>query len=179
MENKKTNWVLWVGLAIPVIVLLFVAILSYAPNNFTAKYDFLYYFRDYNYNYCMNGEAFVVKDQKISINRALNVADDGYCKMGVEKDPPRIYRYNILTSEITPLTLSEAQKLSLDNNPISPDGVSIQRGNYYNSGILEIFGGSNNSNSLFLKKGDGQMKKVQMNNGDYMYNFVFIGWVIK
>lgn len=180
MENKKLNWVLWVGLAIPVVVLLSVIILAYAPNGFTAKYDFIYSLRDYNYGYCHYNALYRVKDQKIYLDNGEIILNDN-CKNHTESDAPKIYRYDVLKNEINALTLSEAQKLQLDNNVISPDGVSLQRGGYNNYGILEIFGGGNNYNSVYLKNDKGKLKKIDFvsPNNYNSYDFLFIGWVLK
>jgi hypothetical protein len=180
MENKKLNWVLWVGLAIPVVVLLFVIILAYAPNGFTAKYDFVYSFRDYNYDYCNYNALYKVKDQKIYLdNGVLN--QNPNCKNRADVDAPKIYRYDVVKNERTALTLADAQKLQIDNNVISPDGMFVQRGGYNNYGILEIFGGGNNYNSIYLKNDKGKLKKIDLGslNSYRSYDFMFIGWVLK
>ena len=79
------------------------------------------------------------------------------------------------------ITFADAKKLELDNNSISPDGVSVQRGSYYNAGIFEIFGGYNrNYNDVYLKDGKNNLMKINMQLGpnNYSNDFIFVGWIM-
>ena len=176
-ENKKINWVLWIGLAIPAITLIFVAIFSYIPNGFTEKYDFLYYFSDYSSGYCNYYDAFSVKDRKISINTNNTAPIQRECKNVAESDSPKIYRFNVSTNQRTQISFTDAQRLKIDNNVLSPDDISVQRGSGYSSGMIELFGGVNNYNTMYLKDGDGKLKKIDLDQIN-SYNFHFIGWVL-
>jgi len=181
--NKKINWVLWIGLAIPVIVLILVAIFSYMPTSLVVRHDFLFYSKSYG-NYCGGVEinTYKVKDQKISAitksDLLPNLPKDSSC-YSIETDLPKIYRYNVLTDEKTQISLAEAQKLQLDNSPISSDNITIQNGSYSNNGIFELFGSNNNYNNMYFKNDKGNLRKINLGSivASY-YNFAFIGWVL-
>ncbi len=185
MENKKSNIVLWVGLAIPVVALIVVAILAYMPSNLVAKYDFLYYSRNYS-TYCGGIEVntYKVKDQKVLAVTKSDLPTDlpknSSC-YNIDSDLPKIYRYNVTTNERTQISLADAQKLGIDNSPVSPDNISIQRGDYYNNGIFELFGGNNhNYNTWYFKNDKDELRKIDLGTTvTDSYNFVFIGWVLK
>jgi len=96
-----------------------------------------------------------------------------------ESDPPKIYYYNVKTDERKQITLAEAQKLRVDNNTISPDNISVQRGNSYNAGIFELFGAGNRDyNSIYFKNENNNFKKIDLGLSN-SYDFMFIGWVIR
>lgn len=180
-ENKELNWVLWIGLAIPVVVLVFVAIFAYMPNNLVVKHDFLYYSKNYS-TYCGGFEinTYKVKDQKVFPITRLDLPPDlpinSSC-YSIETDLPKIYRYNVLTDEKTQISFADAQKLLLDNSPISPDNISIQSGTGSNNGIFEIFGSNNNYRDVYFRNDKGSLKKINLGVTDY-YNFTLIGWVL-
>jgi len=184
-ENKKSSWFLWIGLAIPIVVLISVAIMAYMPSSLVAKYDFLYYYNSYDYNYSRcynNNDVYGVKNQKVMesprlINDTWN--DQKKCADFTYEDLPRIYRYNVLTDESTQISLAETQNLLVDNNAISPDGISIQRGGYNNLGIFELFGSNNNYRDVYLKNNKDELKKISINNSENYYDFKLIGWIIK
>ena len=190
METKKINWVLWVGLAIPVVVIIVVFIMSLlSRQGFTPKYDFLYYFNN-GYGYCYNGDSYYyVKDGQINQtdiktdypNRADCIKDKNILAGGSFN---RIYRYSVIDEKSYPLTLIEAQKLKLDVGPVSPAGENIHNDyGYNNSGIFEIFGGRryDYNSSYYLIDENKKIKIVNIvtpNNNSY-YDFKFIGWIIK
>jgi hypothetical protein len=143
----------------------------------TPKYDFLYYVRDYNKSYCFNGDIYTVAKGKIKIAEIVNSKEIG-CNYDVQTDPPKIYKYSAVDGIQSQISLEDAQKLTLDNNPISPDGLSIRNGDSYNAGIFELFGGVNrNYNQINLIDSKGNAKVVDIGTS-YNYNFVFVGWVI-
>ncbi len=178
-KNKKENLILWIGLSIPIIALIFVAIFAYVPSNFTAEYDFLYYLHNDNsdYYYCIYDDIYFVKNQKIMITSITDDIDFD-CKSLTISDLPKIYRYDVSSDERTVLSFTEATSLRLDNSKLSPDFMSIDNGDYNDMGIFGIFGSSNNYSDLYLKNNKDKMKKINTGSGGY-YDFNFIGWVLK
>ena len=183
VEQRKyspaSKWFLIIGLSIPIIAVVFIAILTLAPDNtIKPKYDFLYYFNDSTYSYCTNGEAYNVIDQKVSISNITSKSTE-CSSYNAKNDPPKIYRYDVQKNEHYQISLEDVKKLKVDNNPVSPDDLSIQRGNYYySSGILDIFGGANrNYNAISFRDYKSNSKEININVSDY-YNFKFIGWII-
>ena len=182
VEPKKysstSKWFLIIGISIPIIVVISIAILSLAPDNtIKPKYDFLYYFNDSTYSYCTNGEAYNVIDQKVGVSDITSKSTE-CSSYNTKNDPPKIYRYNVQNNEHYQISLEDVKKLRVDNNSISPDDLSIQRGDYYSSGILDIFGGVNrNYNAISLRDYKNNSKEININISNY-YNFKFIGWII-
>ncbi len=180
MENeKKSNIALILGIAIPIIVIILVAIFAYIPTkSISPKYDFLYYFRDYTKQYCINDGIYTVVKGKIKIAESLAVPKGSECRYDLETDPPKIYRYDSVKGGNYQVSFEDARKLSLDNNAISPDGLSIRNGSYNNAGIFDIFGGTNrNYNQAYLANSKGDTKAIDVGTSNY-YDFIFIGWVI-
>lgn len=180
MENSKNSkWFLIIGLAIPIIVIVFIAILAYSPaSKIEPKYDFLYYFRDYTNRYCAYDGIYTVTKGKIKIAEIPTAPKGSECRYDIETDPPKIYKYDVKRGGHYQISFEDAQKLKLDNNSISPDGLSIGRDNYYNAGIFEIFGGTNrNYNAINLIDNTGNVKEIDIGTSNY-YDFIFIGWVI-
>lgn len=179
MENdKKSNVALILGIAIPLVVIILVAIFAYIPRtSIDPKYDFLYYFRDYTKQYCVSDGFYTVAKGKIKISDVV-VPKGSECRYDLETDPPKIYRYDAEKGGHYQISFEDAQKLTLDNNVISPDGLSVRRGDYYNAGIFEIFGGTNrNYNQINLVNNSGDTTPIEIGTSNY-YDFVFIGWVI-
>jgi hypothetical protein len=184
MDNKKINLVLWIGIAIPAIVIVVIFIMSImSKQGFTPKYDFLYYFED-GYSYCYTGGAYYyVKDGQVNQAPKLN-QDPTYCtKSNSLGDATKIYKYSVVDEKSYPLTLTEAQKLKIENTPISPAGESIQRDYGSDAGIFEIFGGRryNSNNSYYLMNEQKRIKTINIVNQANInyYNLKFIGWIIK
>lgn len=76
-EEKKSKIILIVGLAIPLIAIIFIMLLVYIPKeSIKPKYDFLYYIKNNNYypgylDKCYEREYFV-SNNKISINSSCS-----------------------------------------------------------------------------------------------------------
>lgn len=177
-QEKKSNLILILGLAIPFVVIVLIAIVTLIPkSSIEAKHDFLYYFRDYKNSYCLRDGIYTVSKNKIKITDNI-VQNDPNCKYDLETDPPKIYRYDVERDTFYQISLEDAQKLNIDNNTISPDGISVRRGDYYNAGIFEIFGGVNrNNNRMTITDNKGNAEPIEIGFSNY-YDFIFIGWVI-
>jgi len=178
IENKKANLALWIGLVIPIVALLFIAVFSFSPATFSPKYDFLYSMHYYNDGYCLgDGGVYQIKNQTIVIASTTELNKMG-CNYTKDILPPKIYRYDVQANKYNLISLEEAQKLKIDSSPLSPDEISIQRGDNYNAGIFEIFGGNNNRyNMMFLKNNKEALKKIDVGAVN-IYDFIFIGWII-
>jgi hypothetical protein len=177
--NFKKNWPLFVGLALPIIMILALFVIIYLPGSFIKpKYNFIYSTTDY-YD---SGLYFVVNgklvENKIDCAKAEFPAT---CEQDQTKNilSTKLYLYDFQKEQSLELTATEAQKYTLNNNSESPDGYQIQDGRYRNNGIFELFGTNNNENKIMVR---GQVGGKVINNlllNDRYYSFKFIGWLIK
>jgi hypothetical protein len=89
---------------------------------------------------------------------------------------PRLYLYDVVQNSSSSISFSDAQKLKLDSNTISPDGFEVVRGG--SDGFGFFFGGSSDYNSQYLK-GHGYSKKLNLalDASNYYYSFRVVGWV--
>lgn len=155
----KEKLPLVVGVVLPLILILYVGLVSYVPSLFAQpKYNFLYASADYNSDVIVNSGRVEV------INRGFN--DYNY------KDP-QIYLYNVAEEKSTPISLTEAQVYQLDPSDKSPDGFTVQYSNNSAEVFPFYFGGSNYG---YYLKGKGLNKKIE--TGD-RYNFRFLGWIMQ
>jgi len=188
-ESKKSNWLLWVGLAIPIIVVAVVIILSFlSQRGFTPQYDFLYQFND-SYDYCYQGSSYYYVSGGMVQQAPMNVSNSSLpeCakRNSIIKDDSynRIYRYSVTEEKSYSLTLAEAQELKVDVGPASPAGENIQENYGSNAGIFEIFGGRQYNSGLtyYLVNSQKRIKNINIVTPANMgyYNFKFIGWIIK
>jgi hypothetical protein len=175
----KKNLPLIIGLAIPVLMIVFVAAAIYIPSLFAhPQYSFVFSAGDtYSTNY---GDHYSVVKNTIVKNTVPYPKDQNNAPYP-KSNPIGLFVYNAKTDSVSPITFEEAQKLTVDISSKSPDGYILDRGGN-NNGIFEIFGSNRNYNEWYLKKGVVS-KKVYLTaqNDRYGYNGYydqFLGWVI-
>lgn len=174
--NMKKDWSLWLAIALPFAMILFVAASIYLPRLWAPKptFDFVYTVNDASKGYTVpsysirvvNGkitkeEAFMLQDESLPANKQIRYAE------------PHLYRYDISTGESVNLTFEEAEKLKLDDREESPDGFEISRGGGYN-GLFD--GGS--EPAIYLV-GHSVSQKLDLRGADNIYDFELIGWVVR
>jgi len=172
----KKNLPLIIGLAIPVLMIVFVAIAVYAPSFFAhPKYSFVFstgdtYPNDYGDHYSV-------------VNNVITKTTNPYPQnQGIVKYSPRpinLFVYDAQADTVRSITFEDAQKLKVDVSPKSPDGYVLERGDS-NNGIFDIFGSSQNYNSWFLKNGiiSKRIYLTAMDNSYYYSNYnQFLGWI--
>jgi hypothetical protein len=94
------------------------------------------------------------------------------------ENAPKMYYYDIHNETSREISFEEAQKLSLQKGPSSPDGYTVSHNNNYDSGFLGIFGSENRS-SYVITKGKGK-KILSGIVGDTLYynsELNIIGWI--
>ncbi len=174
--NIPKNMVLWVALAIPVLMILFVAAAIYIPQRgITApQYNFVYALRNYS-----DGYEYTVVDGKLT---RREISDPNTIKPTPAETrfaPTRFFLYDVTHSTSQELAFEEAQKLTLDNNVTSPDGYEMKRGGE-GGGVFPFFFSEGNYNTQYLVKGNRAIKLELKEIGEpYYYNQSFFGWVIK
>jgi hypothetical protein len=188
-ELIKKHGVLILAFALPVILIVVVAILAYAPSRkVQTQYDFVYttcldsnnYYYTYNCStyssllYSVVDDALVVKE----------VSDPQTDNTSYEKRTPptiRIFLHDTETNLSKEISLKDAQSLKLSGLITSPDGVVVSNQYERTPDMVYIFGGGHSTYEYYLMKGNSKSRLNLINNGDY-YNyqnsFKFLGWVL-
>jgi hypothetical protein len=194
----KKNITLIVAFALPVWVIVIVAIGVYFPSFFVStKYDFVYISCSENNSYqAYDCNQYLEKKYSVTNNK-LSASDlettsftedysSGTPKMKIvsenQKYAERIFFFDTKKNEGREITLEEAKALSLNGLVTSPDGVTVS-GNYENrnDGFFIFGGGGRNNFGYYLTKGSGKSKLNLINISDSYYSrsgFKFIGWVL-
>lgn len=172
----KKNISLLIGLAIPILMILFVAGSIYLPGLFIKPtFDFLYVTGEgYNYDKKYWIDQSTLKTVETTPQEPL---DYPYPPSKVSK----LFLYDVDKNESREISFESAKSFTIDANAVSKDGFEIVRGGY-DDGIFPLFfGGSSDYNARYLK-GHGVSKKLNipgMKAYDYYdYNFRFLGWII-
>lgn len=174
--NISKNMVLWVALAIPVFMILFVAAAIYIPQRGieAPQYSFVYALRNYS-----DGYEYTVVDGNLT---RREIAEPGAIKPTPAETrfaPTRFFLYDVRNTTSRELAFEEVQTLSLDNNVTSPDGYEMKRGGE-GGGVFPFFFSEGNYNKQYLVKGNRAIELELKQIGEpYYYNQSFIGWVIK
>lgn len=183
----KNNFILILAFALPIILIIVVALGSYLPSLFiSTNYNFVYTSctDGRSYYYQCNGymqKRYSVIDNKIVVNEIDPTLDLDKNGVPDAKDliSERIFLHDTKKNESREITLEETQALSLNNLLTSPDGVTVSS-NYARGGDFFPFGGGASSFGYYLTKGNSRSKLNLINTTDQYYsqnNFHFVGWV--
>ncbi|MDP2598581.1 MAG: hypothetical protein Q8P49_01995 [Candidatus Liptonbacteria bacterium] len=195
MENIKKNFSLYIGLAIPVAMILVVAIVVYAPRVLytvpSPQYDFLYavgdnvvftaYGRDVYpypaYKGVWPKYVYTVENGKLKRTEAeIPPSQEGVVIL-LEDIQPKFYIHDTATNKSTQVSFEDAQALTLDTGVRSPDGFEVARG----TGGGEVFpffsGGGSNYNKRYIRK-DYYAEELNLNLPSEYYAEFFLAWVI-
>lgn len=198
--TKSQKISLWIGVAIPVLMILAITLAVYIPRIAVKPTDdFIYTNYDrYEYNrtvwYQVEDGKIVLKEKRLK-DSYINTYDryDEYTN-GVKDSggevivPPQIYRYNAETDESVELTLEEARELTLQDSDKSQNGFEVRRGTNTDD-FFPLYYDYNNRDDLYLIKGT-YSKKInpiipeKSLSSSYYYNdstrfFEVLGWVIE
>lgn len=174
----KENLALIAALAVPVVMIVLVALTIYVPRTWAKpQYDFIYT-TEYNYYY-----RFSVIDGKLNVTESFDpsapqAAPYPYPAPVPGKDlppqpKPKIYLHHTDTDSNEEITLEKAQVLNLSGDTKSPDGYQVNRGDSSGS-----FFGSSGYNTFYIT-GHHLSQKVNLATSDYGYDFHLIGWIKK
>jgi hypothetical protein len=173
MQAKK-NIPLIVGLSIPIVMILAVAASIYLPGFFAQPtYDFLYQSYD-SYQYDCRWEFRVTAGKVVRTERTRQFPEQVFNECDAT-----FYRYDAEKDESAEITFEDAQKLTLQESPVSPEGYEVAYGN--GRGGMFPFFDSGYSNDVYLKKGVVSKKiNVQGSSGNHYYygGFQFLGWIL-
>lgn len=204
LEKIKQNPSLFVGFAIPVSMVLFIAGVIYVPQLWNStpppQYDFVYATGEgviypsygagyYSYPYAANGarlkyvyrvvDGKIVKEEpELDQPAAMKTAPSISPTVVVDIEP-KFFRFHVSDGTSEALNATSAMQLSLDTNAKSPDGYELVRGNYNGGEFFPFYyGGSGDYYSKYLKRGSFA-KKIELNLPQNYYGEYFLGWVAK
>jgi hypothetical protein len=192
----KENFVLIVGLALPVLLMIGFMIFATLPQQLSdpPKYDLVFSTMDYS-----SGRS----NLPVSVN--FVVRDGKLHAQYVAYDPPgnygnswrKLYLYEAATQKVRQLSfgypdemdtivgtreerVAATEHLVLDTTLESPDGYQLSFEGYSRSGLFnDLFWGGGYSNESRLRKGTSSVRLVPSEANTYFYygDLQFIGWV--
>lgn len=188
-EFFKKNFAIILAFALPVVLIVIVAISTYVPSLFlSTHYNFIYSScsegADYYPYYCKTylQKRYAVMGGKLTINSLDPLQDsdnDGVPDVN-ENYMARIFLHDTQKNESREITLEEARTLSLNSLLTSPDGVTVS-GNYDNGDDFLFLFNNNSTFDYYLTKGRSRSKLNLIHRDDRYYyrdNFQFIGWIL-
>lgn len=158
-------------MAIPVLMILFVAGSIYLPGLFVKapEYNFMYSVSDYSYN---GVDQYIV--EKGQVAKPVIAEPAGSKPIGQEK----LFIYDIGKNQSSEISFDAAQKIVLNTASLSPDGFEVSYGNYGNGFFPFFFSSGTDYNTIYIK-GHNISKKLNIQMGGTYYNFRFLGWINK
>ncbi len=169
--NPKKNVSLIVGIAIPILMIVLVAISIYAPALFAPapRINFLYVAGNDYYPeqpYAVEHGTVVKREVKYPEHYTPGVV--------------RFFLHDTSANEDRELSFEEAQKLKLNTNGKSSEGYEVVYGNTESGFFPWFFAGGTDYNAMYLK-GHNTSKKLNLQSqgdGRYYYrNRHFLGWI--
>ncbi len=169
--NIKKNISLYIGLAIPVLMILFVAGSIYLPRSFAPQpqHDFVYSIGD-EFSY---PTQYIVRGETVEKNTVEYPPEPKR-----PQTTPRLFRYDVTANQAEELSFEAATKLKLDSNAISSDGFEVTYGNQ-DTGIYPFFiFAERDYNSLYLTGHRTSNKiNIPLPRNNYYAGWQFLGWV--
>lgn len=193
---KKENLPVIVAVALPILLVVCIAILAMLPNlGPKPQYDFLFTQSNSRAYYPSNGgcevfanyfaienvdgqEKLVKKPYTVSVFDKPDFAEPctGYPQIA-DRDVADLFIYHMENGTTRAITFEEASQLVVRGKLISPDGYTVAK-RYMNRGILDIFGGNNSGIYASKKNRHTKLEIDQFSQTNYYdRDFVFIGWV--
>ena len=189
----KENFVLCLGLALPVFLVVLFLLSSTLPRMFATppEYKLILADHDYRYNRGENGYDVKLLVENGTLKMRLSPAKDGYgnqnphlliydgVRDSIQKVSIMLPDAGAYTQAVT-LPVKEAAQYTIDTTNKAPDGYAFQH-NYGGGGgiVTGVFGGGYRHQRMYVKKGMASFKLPQI-DGYYGYygNDTFIGWIV-
>lgn len=156
----KEKLPLFVGICLPLFLILYVAITAYIPSLLVKpKYNFIYaegYYNDYSIS-VING--------KISIGPR-------YANKTYLSAQPTLFLYDVTNDKSTQISLEQAYSYIIDPSSKSLDGFTVGR-RESDISYFPFFFGSYDRGTYLMGRGLNQ----KITGRDY-YNFKFVGWIV-
>jgi hypothetical protein len=194
---KKENIPVIIAVALPVLVILLVALFAYLPSAGQRPSDNFVYVERSNQYYPTQGDCTVYAsyyevDDSGALRKLPYVASvlssektvnpcGSYGSQEILKDAPDLYLYDSKTDSSSKISYADASSLTYFPDRTSPEGYTVDFRYARNSGIFDLFG-AGDSSGVFANKKNVHVKLSVGTSEDLYYNannFKFIGWVRK
>jgi hypothetical protein len=168
---KKENIPLVIGLCIPVLMVIGIAISIYLPTLFAPEPQYNFIYTSWNQSYVSHN---YYVDNSTIVEEEAPLPYEGF--KGT-RSTPKLFLYDVKADKSLPISLEEAKKYKLDQSSLSPDGFEVSCGSYE---CDPFFMGCRNYGTVYLK-GHHISKKLDIKKeSNYCWNnFDFIGWIIE
>ena len=175
MSSGRTKDVaLAIGLAIPVLMIVFVAGAIYLPRLLSSvdppQHDFLYLVGS-----PYGDERYQVVDGRLEVRK---VDPPDYTPPGADW-PRKLYIHHVASNSSEAISFDDAARLTLDGSPRSPDGFEIVHGR--RSEFFFPILSSTDYQTWYLQQ-DGWSRKLDLEVGSdagYANMFNFLGWIVE
>lgn len=167
--DKGQKITLWIGIAIPIAMIIFIAGSIYIPGIFIKP--------QYNFIYATSGDTSYYYDRLYTVEEGKVIRRPVIAPTyGKPVTEPDFYLYDVKTDQARKLTFDEAVIYRLDASAQSPDGFTVVngRGEY---GMFPFFVGGSNYQNYYLR-GKNVSRKLNLSlRANAYYSFQFLGWV--
>lgn len=188
MKDKASTISLIVGLAIPVIMVILIALAVLLPGrNINPTTDFVYAVGSYPTYTTREGDTLTQHDLAIIEGRLTHTlhtykAANNYPPYSYERESvPRLFIHNTKEDTNKEISIDEALNFLLSTETKSPDGFSVSFGRR-SYGVFPFFfdGGSDNNEHAYLSNKTAS-KEITLTSGASkdIYSFQLVGWVIE
>lgn len=179
-DTTKKNIPLIIGLALPVLMIIAVAISIYVPRLYTDKphIDFLYltgdaYFYGYGYpHYTVRDRTLEKQELPEEVQREVSRISPP-----IQRGDVRFFVHDVENNTSREISFEEAQKLKLESLQESPDGFSLVRGGQVN-GVFPFFYNGQDTQEWYLR-GHGVSYPVDVRQGTGYDSLHFLGWILE
>lgn len=188
-ENQKRGLLLAVAFLLPLVFVMVVFVSTYIPSRtLSTDYNFVYAIcsegrAPYSY-YCSNHlhNLYTIENGRLTENEIpadLDSDNDGVIDRN-ENYRTRLFLHNNTSNSSEEISLTQAQRLTLDDRLTSPDGVAVEW-QYTSGGNFFPFVRYSSNYGYFLTRGNAS-KEIDLVNESprsyYQNDFMFLGWVI-
>jgi hypothetical protein len=157
----KTHWPIVVAVGLPVLFIIAVIISIVVPQAVNSP---------------RTAFVYVMKTIQYEVPAAVSTTPH---TVGNPEETDAYFIYDPVKNVSSAIASSTLAGLSLDSNPVSPDGYEVGQ-QYYTNGVLSVFGGGDNYDNLYIY-GHGIAKKLPFPQYTYVQDnatdFSFVGWV--
>lgn len=191
----KENFVLFLGLALPIVLVVLFLLSSSLPRHFATPPAYKLILADYDTHYHREENGYTVKllvDKDGKLQMRLTPVKDGYGSQSphllvydgqrdsVQKVDISLPDAGAYTGPVT-LPVKEAENYTIDTTNKAPDGYAFLHSRGGGGGIVTgVFGGGYRHQRMYIKKGMASFKLPEI-DGYYGYygDDTFIGWVVE
>jgi hypothetical protein len=168
MSSQK-NISLIVGIAIPIFMIVLIAVSIYLPSFFAPapQYNFLYATEDYY-------------GREYGVEKGTLVKYEVKYPEHHTPSPAKLFVYDVSAKAEKEILFEEGQKLKLDQSTKSPDGYEVVYGSSEYGFFPLFFSGGRDYNAMYLK-GHNTSKKLELlssaDGSHYYGSRHFLGWI--